>query len=63
MPSISLDQEAYEGLENTSLHVAIRRSGDFSLPVTVSLTTLPVSGDNAALGTCFLNQGYKTSMS
>ena len=45
------------------MHIAIRRSGDFLLPVTVSLTTLPVSSDNAALGTCFLNQGYKTSMS
>ena len=37
-------------MENTSLNLTILRSGDLSLPVTVYLTTAPISADNAALG-------------
>jgi hypothetical protein len=37
-------------MENATLNVTIFRSGDLALPVTVYLTTAPISGDNAALG-------------
>ena len=47
---ISLDQEEYEELENNSLVITIVRSGDFALPITVYLTSIQVTRDNAALG-------------
>ena len=50
MPVISLDQGPFMAMENTSLNLTILRSGDLSLPVTVYLTTAPISADNAALG-------------
>ena len=50
VPSISLDQESYSAMENATLGIAIFRSGDLTLPVTVYLTTAPISADNAALG-------------
>lgn len=37
-------------MENATLNVTIFRSGDLSLPVTVYLTTAPISGENAAIG-------------
>ena len=49
-PSISLDQEAYMAMENATLNVTIIRSGYLSLPVTVYLTTAPISSKNAAIG-------------
>jgi hypothetical protein len=50
VPSISLDQESYVGIENATLNITIFRSGDLSQPVTVYLTIAAISGDNAALG-------------
>ena len=50
MPVISLDQDSYEELENTTLVIIIRRSGDFSQPLTVYLTLTTVTTDNAAIG-------------
>ena len=50
VPSISLNQEAYLAMENATLNVSIVRTSDLSLPVTIYLTTAPVSGENAAIG-------------
>ena len=50
VPVISLDQRDYEELENNTLTVHLLRTGDFVLPLTVYLTAVPVSGDNAATG-------------
>ena len=47
---ISLDQEEYEEFENNTLVITIVRSGDFALPITVYLTSIQVTRDNAALG-------------
>ena len=50
VPVISLDQDSYEELENTTLDIIIRRSGDSTQPLTVYLTLATVATDNAALG-------------
>ena len=41
-------------MENATLNVTILRAGDLSLPVTVYLTTAPISSDIAALGNVVL---------
>ena len=50
MPMISLDQEEYKEPENNTFNITINRSGDFALPITVYLTSIQVTRDNAALG-------------
>ena len=47
---ISLDQEEYKEFENNTLVITIVRSGDFARPITVYLTSIQVTRDNAALG-------------
>ena len=50
VPVISLDQDSYEELENTTMDIIIHMSGDFTQPLTVYLTVAAVASANAALG-------------